>query len=401
MTHYITPRRSTARSICYGAILLLGFTGIAWGAPDVLVSGGNSMLDIEFDTAGKTPRYIYCQPTTGLSGPGTLYAGRVKLDRSLTTPANLGMPCTFEGNGPEWGLGSSPTGNGTFVVYLVSDTSTPSNDDDLIMQYIRPVGITGWTSPSTVTISQTLTRPNVVYPSQYLGTDFAYVVFMLPDQNGFLTTQTLDGTSVCTVPPQGFMGNFPRFSSYERALTYTKGTSPSTREVFSMDPSLTECTKKQRTFDGNGLKSTASSWYDPNYGGVVYGALIGNNYQATDYNLYDSIGNVYSFPIATALGATTYGSVETFQYNNQSYLLYVSQKSAGDWGIYVTNLDSGMTSEMSDSQTAMFRYEPEVGFVPNVSGGTTPQIYYSHDNKDDPNNRVVEVYRTGVTALPQ
>lgn len=399
MTHHTTSRHSARHRHCM-AILLLCFTGSAWAAPDILVSpSGTSIVDIEFDTAGHSARYVYCQPSSGPNGPGTLYRGVVKLpDGVLGAKISVGT-CAFVGNGPEWGQDYT----GTFVAYLDYDAygqNGPIDLNDLTVKYIRPPnnGGTSWTAPAQVDEPPNLAPPNnVVYASQH-DDSVGRVVFMAASgSSAKLTTHDIDpatnDTPCNNMVPTGQTGNFPHFSPNDDSLLFTKVWSVNNkRELFKED--MSNCTIMQLTFDGGVGKTTPTSWFDPYYNKVVYGVLMSdNNNAATKYRVYDANGQQL-IEVSVDPAGLAIGSPETFQTNDASYLLYVSLTGVGDWSVFVANLSDGTTKRMSDSTQAMQRVEPEVGFLPDG----TPRIYFSATDPltGTPN----AIYRTGETTLP-
>lgn len=380
MSHHKTPNLALSRTIGFTAALLLGLASLACRAdPDVLASNESdgSMLDIEFDTASKTPRYTYCQPSVGGGGAGTLFAGMINAAGNLNPPVPVG-PCLFQGNGPEWGRDSS----GSFVTYMGYDgAGNPT------VKFIRPPasGATGWT-PQQVAGLPVLASPNVAYASQFAGST-GRVVFMAQANNGTLTTQGLAGAFQCSLLTQGLTGNFPRFSAYENVLLYTKVTGGA-RQVFKAN--MTTCSSTALVNDGVD-KTTASAWTAPELGSGVYGVLVGNNNEATEYRVYRADNNALWATLAAAEGRA-YSSVETFQHGGASYLLYAVQSAGLGTSIYVANIGTGVTRKMSGSQV-MLRSEPEVGFLPDG----TPRIYFSATSPGGVSNAV---YRTAVTSLP-
>ncbi|GAA5003259.1 hypothetical protein FNZ56_08205 [Pseudoluteimonas lycopersici] len=402
----LTKRHFIARAIGCAPILLLGLANTAWATSDVLVSPDDmSIVDIEFDTAGHSARYVYCQPLDD-DGPGELYTGRVKLDGSLTVPTDMETTCAFVGNGPEWGQDSS----GTFVVYMDYNDDDPNNPV-LTISYIRPVGIAAWTSPFPVSTSPlVLASRNVVYPSQNPNPGSATrVVFMAQQANNQrLITQALDGTSRCTPLPTNTTGNFPRFSSYENFLMYTKvPTSGGTRELFKANMDLANCPSTQLTTDGLGKKTTASAWAAPELAGsAVYGVLMDDNNEATQYKVYSASGSNVVLTTVDSMDGKAFSSVETFQTGTSSYLLYATKSGAGtgNSNIYVANLhlDTGLvTQKKMSSDDTMLRSEPEVGFMPPIDGNPPqPRIYFSAHTDPGAEDDVLAVYRTVETDLP-
>jgi len=388
----LTTRHSIALAIGCAPIFMLGFANAAWAINDQPVSAGNSMLDIEFDTAGKTQRYTYCQPTSGSNGPGTLYAGTiVNVAGYLSTPpVNVGT-CAFVGNGPEWGRDSS----GTFVSYLDYDVS-----NKLTIKFIRPPtsGATGWT-PQQMTYVPALQSPNVVFASQDQGSA-ARVVFMSQANGGSLTTQGLTGGPLtrCIIATNGITGNFPRFSSYESYLMYTQ-VSGGARQVFKADTS-TACNAPIQLTNNLDEKSTVTAWTAPESGvGNVYGVLVGDNDVATQYKVYSASNNSLLVTVSTMNGQP-FNSPETFQTATASYLLYMSQDGFGNKSIYVANLhldptnpnpDASVTQKKMSSSETRLRVEPEVGFWSNGK----PLIYFSAIV-----GGASAVYRTAETELP-
>lgn len=378
MRQHTTPRHSARYRHCM-AMLLLCFTGSAGAVPDILASpSGTSMVDIEFDTAGQAPRYVYCQPTPNGGGADIMYRGAVGSGGQLIPQASAVGSCTFASNGPEWGRDAS----GTFIAYM--DT----NNNQLTVKFIRPDGPLGWTQQQVGGLPLLAPAPNIVYPSQYTGST-ARLVFMAQASNGTLTTQGLNGAFQCSLLTQGLTGNGPHFSSYENFLMYTK-VANGARQVFKAN--MASCTSTQLTNDPS-PKSTVTAWTAPEAGiGNVFGVLMGDNGTATEYDVFREDGTLWT---AITASGQAFSSPETFQYGNSSYLLYVSRKAAGNYGIFVANIGTGVTVEMSDSQTAMVRSEPEVGFLPGNGG---PRIYYSATDPltGTPN----AVFQTGQTTLP-